>query len=467
MIIFPSIEPTRREYDLGDFPMEEEVPWPGVGVRFRTGFDPLAVEGLTLTLTFEDLRETQMQQIRTHYNSRQGGTVPFLLPAVIWLGDSDPPAPSGTRWRYLTPPEENQKKGGWFDVTVELEAQGVLATVPPLPVLSIAATSADKDEGDSGSTAFTFTVTRTGDTTGSSSATWTVTGSSADPANAADFTGAAFPTGTVSFAIGETSKMITVNVAGDTTDEPDEGFTVTLSAPSGATLGTATAVGVIRNDDATPGDAVTFAAYMGGAGTLLALNAGSFSAANADEGPIGSMGYTTVTGPELWGFGDFVAIPFTASLVESGPWAVGFWVSAEYTGDVFEGGLFRVNLYSPAPDTYVRISNRDYDGPWLFGVYRGSGYGTEVEFVEPEPSSPCFVSIGWDGTTIHAAIDGVALDVDTGDDTPSVAPQFSSSNLTLTLDAASNTWIDQVGIFTGSCPFVPPFTPPTAPFVTR
>jgi hypothetical protein len=125
---FPSIEPTRREYDLGDFPMEEEVPWPGVGVRFRTGFDPLAVEGLTLTLTFEDLRETQMQQIRTHYNSRQGGTVPFTLPAVIWRGDSFPPAPLGTRWRYLAPPEENQKAGGWFDVTVPLEAQ---AFVPP------------------------------------------------------------------------------------------------------------------------------------------------------------------------------------------------------------------------------------------------------------------------------------------------------------------------------------------------
>jgi hypothetical protein len=130
MSIFPSIEPTRREYDLGDFPMEEEVPWPGVGVRFRTGFDPLAVEGLTLTLVYEDLRETQMQQIRTHYNSRQGGTVPFTLPAVIWLGDSAPPIPSGTRWRYLAPPEEIQKKGGWFDVTVELEAQGFAAVEP-------------------------------------------------------------------------------------------------------------------------------------------------------------------------------------------------------------------------------------------------------------------------------------------------------------------------------------------------
>jgi hypothetical protein len=311
--IFPSIEPTRREYDLGDFPMEEEVSWPGVGVRFRTGFDPLAVEGLTLTLTFEDLRETQMQQIRTHYNSRQGGTVPFTLPAVIWQGDSAPPVPSGTRWRYLAPPEENQKKGGWFDVTVPLEAQGFLATVPPLPVLSIAATSADKNEGDSGSTAFTFTVTRTGDTTGSSSATWTVTGSGATPASASDFTGAAFPTGTVSFAIGETSKTITVNVAGDTTDEPDEGFTVTLSAPSGATLGTATAVGVIRNDDAPPPISATYSQRSVYSSNTAATQAGMQNGITAETTQTGTNSHSDAAG--AWLQMDFGSVTSFSSVV--------------------------------------------------------------------------------------------------------------------------------------------------------
>ena len=58
------------------------------------------------------------------------------------------------------------------------------------------------------------------------------------------------PSGTVSFAAGETSKTITVNVAGDTIVEPDEGFTVTLSNPAtGTTIGTATASGTIRPDD--------------------------------------------------------------------------------------------------------------------------------------------------------------------------------------------------------------------------
>jgi len=113
--------------------------------------------------------------------------------------------------------------------------------------LAIAATSAVKAEGNSGTTPFTFTVTRTGDTTVAHSANWAVSGAAV---TGADFVGGVLPTGTVSFAAGETSKVITVNVAGDTAVESNEAFTVTLSAPTGgATLATASASGTINNDD--------------------------------------------------------------------------------------------------------------------------------------------------------------------------------------------------------------------------
>src|SRR2546422_357619 len=79
--------------------------------------------------------------------------------------------------------------------------------------LSTAATSATKAEGNSGSTAFTFTVTRTGDTSGAGSVAFAVTGSGANPANAADF-GGTLPSGTVSFSAGDTSKLVTINVSG-------------------------------------------------------------------------------------------------------------------------------------------------------------------------------------------------------------------------------------------------------------
>ena len=48
--------------------------------------------------------------------------------------------------------------------------------------LAIAATDADKAEGNSGSTPFTFTVTRSGDTSGASSVNYAVTGSGTNAA---------------------------------------------------------------------------------------------------------------------------------------------------------------------------------------------------------------------------------------------------------------------------------------------
>lgn len=125
-----------------------------------------------------------------------------------------------------------------------MEDRALLATN-----LSIVATNANLAEGTSGSTAFAFAVTRIGVTTGISSVRYTVAGSGANAANSADF-GTAFPSGTVTFMAGETSKPVTVNVRGDTAVEPNEGFKVMLSSPSGATISTTMALGTILNDDA-------------------------------------------------------------------------------------------------------------------------------------------------------------------------------------------------------------------------
>ena len=127
-------------------------------------------------------------------------------------------------------------------------------TLTPAPKnIAIAATDATKAEGNTGTTPFTFTVTRSGDTTAAASVGWAVTGGEPSgntfgAADVADF-GGTLPSGTVNFAAGETSKVITLNVTGDTGFEFEEGFTVTLSNPTGATITTATAIGVIQNDD--------------------------------------------------------------------------------------------------------------------------------------------------------------------------------------------------------------------------
>ncbi len=130
--------------------------------------------------------------------------------------------------------------------------QTVAFGTPDPVTLAIAATDADKAEGAGGAaTVFTFTVTRTGSTAGALDVGYSVGGGALRPADAADFTGGALPGGTISFAAGEGSKVLTIEVSGDDVVEGNESFVVTLAnPPAGATLGTASAGGTILADEA-------------------------------------------------------------------------------------------------------------------------------------------------------------------------------------------------------------------------
>ena len=133
---------------------------------------------------------------------------------------------------------------GIDDIVVSSQAAG--------PVLSIA--NAAVFEGDAGPTLITFTVTRSGTTTGAVTADYAVVfGSGPFDAETDDFTALSPLSGQVSFADGETSTTITLSVDGDVGPEVDENFTVALSnASPGTTIGDGTATGTIVNDDATP-----------------------------------------------------------------------------------------------------------------------------------------------------------------------------------------------------------------------
>lgn len=117
-------------------------------------------------------------------------------------------------------------------------------------VLAISSTPVSQLEGGSGGTPFSFTVARSGGVAGATTVTWTVAGAGVDPATAGDFTGGVLPSGTLTFAAGETSKTIIVSVTGDAAVEPDEGFSVTLSNPTGgASISAHLAMATILNDD--------------------------------------------------------------------------------------------------------------------------------------------------------------------------------------------------------------------------
>jgi hypothetical protein len=181
----------------------------------------------------------------------------------------------------------------------------------PATSLAIAATNATQTEGNTGSKAFTFTVTRSGNTSGANTANWAVTGNGTNPANATDFANNTLPSGTVSFAAGETSKVITVNVQGDTTVEQNETFAVTLSNPTnGATLTTASATGTITNDDTAPATSLAIAATDASAGETANPGAFTLTRTGATDSALTvnlAMGGTATNGT------DYTTIPATVT----------------------------------------------------------------------------------------------------------------------------------------------------------
>jgi Ca2+-binding RTX toxin-like protein len=117
-------------------------------------------------------------------------------------------------------------------------------------VISITGPGAGSAEGNSGSSSRTFTVNLNSPAAFATTVSWVVTAVGANPVNAADFAAGQQLSGIVTIPKDASSATITVNVAGDTQVEFDEGFAVTISnPPAGIQLGTATATSSILNDD--------------------------------------------------------------------------------------------------------------------------------------------------------------------------------------------------------------------------
>jgi len=273
-----------------------------------------------------------------------------------------------TQMLEIRNPWGTSSSGQYWDTTFEVSLTTLakagdyisVANVPggaaptPQATLSVAATSATMLEGATGTTTpFTFTVSRTGNTAVAASAQWAVSSSAA---NVADFVGGVLPSGTVSFAAGQTTQVIAVNVAGDTTVESDEAFTLTLSAPSaGATLGTASASGTILNDDAQLSIAAT-----------SAVKAEGNSGANPFAFTVTRIGYTGVAQSANWAVSSSAAngADFTGGVLPSGivSFAVGQTsqiVTVNVAGDttVEADENFTVNLANPTGGATLGIAS--------------------------------------------------------------------------------------------------------------
>jgi hypothetical protein len=180
-----------------------------------------------------------------------------------------------------------------------------------LPTLSI--NNVSNNEGNSGTTPFTFTVTLSAP----SASTVTVNYATSDGTATAGSDYVA-TSGMLTFAPGITTQPITVLVNGDLVVEPGETFTVTLTTPTNATIATAQGTGTILNDDVagSPGtlqfSAPTYSVGEGGGSAVITVTrvGGSSGAVSVTAATVGGGTATagadyTVTSVSLnWPDGD-------------------------------------------------------------------------------------------------------------------------------------------------------------------
>ena len=131
------------------------------------------------------------------------------------------------------------------DGTGETVTSAETAAVVRPAVLSIG--DARVDEGDTGSVTLGFAVTLDRAATEAVRVDWATSDGSARAGT--DYTAGS---GTVTFGAGDSRRTVSVTVAGDMVDEPNETLTVTLSGASGATVGDGVATGTITDDDDAP-----------------------------------------------------------------------------------------------------------------------------------------------------------------------------------------------------------------------
>jgi hypothetical protein len=195
----------------------------------------------------------------------------------------------------------NNPTGGAYLV----RSSGLATIVNDDPVPSITVADASVTEGNSGTTALTFTVTLS---QASGQYVYVNYATAAGTATAGtDFTSTS---GQLSFAPGQTSKTVTVSVVGDTLNEPDETLYLNLSSPTNATIARAQAVGTIVNDDQPPTLSVLDATVTeGNSGTTLL---GFTIALSSPQTAAVTVSYATANGTAMAG-SDYAAASGTVT----------------------------------------------------------------------------------------------------------------------------------------------------------
>jgi large repetitive protein len=288
-------------------------------------------------------------------------------------------------------------------------------------------------EGNSGTTAATFTVSLSAASGRSVSVNYTTADGTATTASN-DY---AASSGTLTFAAGETSKTLTVPIVGDALDEADETFSVVLSSPVNATIGDATGAGTITDDDPMPSLSVNSVSVPEGntGATAMAFTV-SLSVAS---GRTVSVLYATADGTAIAG-SDYTAASGTLTFA---PGETSKTVTVLATGDTVGEGddTFYVVLSSPTLASIATstgtgtILNDDTAGPSLSiadasVTESNTGTSTATLTVTLSAVSASTVTVDW------ATADGTAtagVDYTAGSGTLTFAPSETTKTISIVI----------------------------------
>ncbi|WP_293395863.1 Calx-beta domain-containing protein, partial [Nevskia sp.] len=289
-------------------------------------------------------------------------------------------------------------------------------------------------EGNSGTTVANVTVSLSSPSTGTVSARLTTSNNTAIAGS--DYVSR---NGTISFAAGQTSRVIPITINGDTTIEPNESFFVTMSEPVGAAIGDGQGVVTIVNDDgaapptASIGDV---SASEGNTGARTFSFTVSLSA--AASGPV-SLSYATANGSATAG-SDYVSssgsLSFAAGELSK---TINVTVNGDTTVEPTE--TFFVNLSNPSGATLGdsqgqgSIVNDDTSAPAL-----------SVNDVSTTEGNSGVKNLTFTISLSPAATGAVTVTAATANGTASSGSDFNGGSLTVSFAAGETAKTVSLGI---------------------
>jgi Tol biopolymer transport system component len=251
--------------------------------------------------------------------------------------------------------------------------QGVGTILPDdfRPTIAISSPTAI-NEGNNGTTAIAFPIQLSNPSSETVSVNFTTRNGTATDSDS-DYGNSS---GSITFAPGETSKVITIQAFGDTRYELNETFTVELSNPAGASLDSTSATATILNDDPLPQLRITANPTTQPEGNS-ALTVFTFEISLSEASPLPiSVTYNTLDGTATTANNDYVAATQTITFA---PGELRKTITINTLGDTqFESNeTFQVSLSSSTNATVTinsataTIENDDTPPPETGGTDTG------------------------------------------------------------------------------------------------